>query len=92
MKLYSEKEIGAILKRAAELSMSEAGSNAGGLSLEELQQIGREAGIDPDLILKAASELQNYAPRASGTSLVDQSGMPMTSYSKAKLTGQHGKR
>jgi hypothetical protein len=62
MKLYSEKEIGAILKRAAELSMSEAGSNAGGLSLEELQQIGREAGIDPDLILKAASELQNYAP------------------------------
>ncbi len=57
MKLYSEKEIGAILKRAAELSMSEVGSNAGGLSLEELQLIGREAGLDPDLILKAASEL-----------------------------------
>lgn len=62
MKLYSEKEIGTILKRAAELSMSEAASNAGGLSLEELQQIGREAGLDPDLILKAASELERHTP------------------------------
>lgn len=63
MKLYNEKEIGAILKRAAELSMDEAGPNAAGLSIEELQQVGNEAGLDPDLILKAAAELQQTGPK-----------------------------
>ena len=57
MKLYNEKEIGAILKRAAEMSLSESGSNAAGLSMEELQQVGAEAGLDPDLILRAAAEM-----------------------------------
>jgi len=55
MKLYNEKEIGAILKRAAELSQDESGTNAAGLSIEELQQVGSEAGLDPDMILRAAA-------------------------------------
>ena len=62
MKLYSEKEIGAILKRAAELSLEQPGTNASGLSIEELQHIGQEAGLDPDLILRAAADLQRDRP------------------------------
>jgi len=62
MKLYNEKEIGAILKRAAEMSLDESGPNAAGLSIEELQQVGNEAGLNPDLILKAAAELQQSGP------------------------------
>ena len=62
MKLYNEKEIGAILKRAAELSLDETGPNAAGLSIEELQQVGSEAGLDPDLIIRAAAEMQQSVP------------------------------
>lgn len=63
MKLYNEKEIGSILKRAAELSQDESGPNAAGLSIEELQQVGSEAGLDPDMILRAAAEMQQTGPR-----------------------------
>ena len=63
MKLYNEKEIGSILKRAAELSQDESGPNAAGLSIEELQQVGSEAGLDPDLILRAAAEMQQRGPK-----------------------------
>jgi hypothetical protein len=62
MKLYNEKQIGSILKRAAELSQDETGPNASGLSIEELQQVGSEAGLDPNLILKAAAELHSSGP------------------------------
>lgn len=62
MKLYNEKEIGAILKRAAELSQDESGPNAAGLSIEELQQVGSEAGLNPDMILRAAAEMQQTGP------------------------------
>lgn len=57
MKLYNEKEIGSILKRAAELSHDDADAGSLGLSLDELKQLGKEAGINPDYILKAAAEV-----------------------------------
>jgi hypothetical protein len=63
MKLYNENEIGAILRRAAEMSLDESGPNAAGLSIEELQQVGLEAGLDPDLILRAAAEMQQRGPK-----------------------------
>jgi len=63
MKLYNEKQIGAILKRAAEMSQDESGPNAAGLSIEELQRVGAEAGLDPDLILRAAAEMQQTGPK-----------------------------
>ena len=56
MKVYNEKEIGSILTRATELSQDDASRDSMGLSLEELEQLGREAGIPPDLIRKAAAE------------------------------------
>ena len=57
MKLYNEKEIGSILKRAAELSHDDTATNSLGLSLDELKQLGKEAGINHDFILKAATEM-----------------------------------
>ena len=66
MKLYNEKEIGSILKRAAELTHDDAASNAMGLSIDELKQLGKEAGINPDFILKAATELGAQPTRSSG--------------------------
>lgn len=70
MKLYNEKEIGAILKRAAEMSQDQSGPNAAGLSIEELQQVGAEAGLDPDLILRAAAEMQQGNTRRQRRGLV----------------------
>ncbi len=55
MKVYNEKEIGSILTRATKLSQDDASRDSMGLSLEELEQLGREAGIPPDLIRKSGS-------------------------------------
>ncbi|MCZ6705279.1 MAG: hypothetical protein O6942_05205 [Bacteroidetes bacterium] len=56
MRLYNEKEIGAILKRTAELSKDADVENSDGLSLEELKQLASEAGLDPELVVRAATE------------------------------------
>ena len=56
---YGDKEVGLILKRAAELQRLEPESAAegGGLTLAELEDIAVEAGIDPGLLRRAAEEL-----------------------------------
>ena len=59
---YTEKEVGAILKRAGEIQAAEASAGsefarAGGLSLARLRQAASEIGIDPSLIQRAAREL-----------------------------------
>ncbi|GAB5409866.1 MAG: hypothetical protein BalsKO_22310 [Balneolaceae bacterium] len=58
-KIYSEDEIQQIIKRAAELQKEEQTSSAkkeAGLTMDELLQIGDEAGLDMDLIKTAALE------------------------------------
>ncbi len=57
-RLYSEKEISVILKRATEIQEEAGPPDAYGLSLEELQQIAAEAGIDPRYVMAAAAELE----------------------------------
>lgn len=54
---YSEQEVAAILSRAAELSIEQAGAR--GTSLSELERIAMEAGIDPQLVRRAASEVSS---------------------------------
>jgi transposase-like protein len=57
---YSEAEVALVIKRATELQASESQSSdagATGLSLVELEQIAREAGIDPSLVRRAAREV-----------------------------------
>ena len=45
---YNDKEVARIIKQASEIQPCEAPSEStAGLSLSELEQIAREAGIDP---------------------------------------------
>lgn len=59
-RLYGDKEIRAILKRAAERQHLDPDQPTGreGLTLEELQQVAAEAGIDPVHVEAAVAEMQ----------------------------------
>src|SRR5690349_21205597 len=55
---FNEKEVALIIKRASELQQSEATAESStGLSLAELEQVAREAGLDPALVRRAAEDL-----------------------------------
>ncbi len=56
---YSDKEVGLILKRAAELQRQgpDSAAEGSGLTLSELEGIATEAGIDPGYLRRAASEV-----------------------------------
>ncbi len=67
-----DKEIGLVLKRAAELQHREPGAGGAGggtvgggegsgLSLAELEQVAQEAGIDPEYVRRAVGELDGAA-------------------------------
>ncbi|MEQ9103303.1 MAG: hypothetical protein RIE53_01250 [Rhodothermales bacterium] len=57
-RLYNEKEIASILRRASTLSPDASDETRVGLSLEELRQVGAESGLDPDAVEAAAAELE----------------------------------
>lgn len=57
--LYTEKEIGALFKRATEIQENAHESFSQGLSLQEIEDIAREIGIDPKYVRSAASELEH---------------------------------
>jgi hypothetical protein len=54
---YSDQEFALILREASELKKvrSERRGSRDGLTLTEMQEIAREAGIDPDLVARAAA-------------------------------------
>jgi hypothetical protein len=62
---YTEQEIRTLFERAAERQeqarRAEAASEAG-LSLDELQRIGKSAGIDPEHVAAAAGDLEGADP------------------------------
>lgn len=64
---FDDREVGLIIRRAAELQRSElARTDPGGMSLAELEQVAREAGLDPALVRRAALEMDVAPPsRAS---------------------------
>lgn len=53
-RLYTEKEISKILKRAGEIQAAEREKVTIGLSLEEIQQLAEEVGLEPDIIASVA--------------------------------------
>lgn len=57
-RLYNDKEIGSLLKRATELQEAAHESQEHHLSLEEISQIAEEIGIAPQHLLAAAAELE----------------------------------
>ncbi len=59
-RLYGEKEIGKILKRATELQHDEPPeTSADSMTLQELEDIAAEAGIDPAYLRRAALEVDS---------------------------------
>lgn len=62
-RIFSEDEVNKLIKRAAELeAMRTVGgrsSKENGLTIEELKKIAAETGLDPDLIEKAAFEMDS---------------------------------
>ena len=67
MKLYNRKEIGAILKKAAENSSTDGPDTPMGLSIDELQQLASDAGIDPEQIARAVAEIDEESRRSEPT-------------------------
>lgn len=72
---YDDDEVAAIFQRAAEgpPSTSLSSPHRDGMTLAELQEIGREAGIAPDAVARAAQALAIRSPSDARTFL----GMPM---------------
>jgi hypothetical protein len=67
---YGDKEVGLILKRAAELQQQapSSGVEGGGFSLADLEEIAAEAGIDARYLRRAAVEVEaGSAALPSGT-------------------------
>ncbi len=65
-RVYGDKEIGQILKRATELQGQEPSApSSSGLTLQELEEVAVEAGIDPRFLQRAALEL-GMSPDDSG--------------------------
>ncbi|MCC5940080.1 MAG: hypothetical protein JJU37_00915 [Balneolaceae bacterium] len=59
-RIYSEEEVSRLIRRAVELEAERSISKEGnrtGLTIGDLEQIAAEAGIDPELIIQAATEL-----------------------------------
>ena len=55
---FNEKEVALIIKRASEMQQTETTSESTtGMSLAELEQVAREAGLDPELVRRAAADL-----------------------------------
>jgi hypothetical protein len=84
-RLYGEKEVARLLKRATELQRQEPveAAGSGGLSLAELEEIASEAGIDPRHLRRAASELE-----AGGTALERVVGERLSLENEAVVPGE----
>lgn len=57
-KLFSEKEVGRILKRATELHEAQGPADTMGLSLDEVRQIATEMGVDPRYVAAAMADVE----------------------------------
>jgi len=65
-RIFSEEEVQKLIKKAAELeaerSVSGQESGKNGLTIDELKDVASEAGLDPQLIEQAASEMDVTSP------------------------------
>lgn len=86
---YGDKEVGLILKRAAELQQQEpaSGAEGGGLTLPELEEIAAEAGIDPRYLRRAAAEVESGSKLDSGKASLFF-GAPLTIELERTLPGE----
>ena len=82
---FSEREVGLIIKRASEMQQSDPAERGGsGMSLAELEQIASEAGIDPQFVRRAASDI-DVAPLSTTSPLL---GGPTTVRLERTINGE----
>ena len=86
---YTEQEVGVILRRAAELQQHEpgAGVEPSSLSLKELEQVAREAGIDPRFVRRAAQDVAERAPAGRPVRFL---GAPLVLVVEREVDGEAG--
>jgi hypothetical protein len=85
---YGDKEVGLILKRAAELHQQEPRSEVegGGLSLADLEEVAAEAGINPIYIARAAADLDAVTTQRDGISRF--TGAPLSVEFERSIAGE----
>jgi hypothetical protein len=84
-RVYSDREVALVLKRASELEGRRDTEGAGGgLTLSQLEEIAREAGLDPDLVAEAALELDARRPERTRSLL----GPPPVHRAAETVSGQ----
>lgn len=73
---YSDVEVAAIFEQASKVQAGDANqlTSAAGMTLAQLQEIGREVGIEPSIIAQAARTVGASVPMPSRTLL----GLPIT--------------
>ncbi len=54
---FDDEEVALILRRAAELQEAQPGAGSQGMTLADLEEVAREAGLDPSLVRRAAAEV-----------------------------------
>lgn len=67
MKVFDEKQTAAILKKAAENSQRDFSKDTPGLTVDELEQIASDSGIDPKEVSKAIAEIELGNDRSDQT-------------------------
>ena len=84
---YSEEAIAEIFRQAAEAQADarNRASAADGLTLEEIQEIGAEAGLSPEFIQRAAARLETQATEEPAPTLL---GMPVGVARTVQLPGK----
>ena len=77
---YSEQEIAAIFEQAAEAQKAAQGqlSRGEGLTVAELQQIGKEAGLTPEFIAQAADKLDRKPLMVAASPSSRYLGLPIS--------------
>jgi hypothetical protein len=83
---YDEKQVAAILRRAARLEPPPE-SSSGGLSLREVEAIARDAGIDVGLVRQAARELDDHPRGGLGAAIA---GAPVRRTIERVVDGEIG--
>lgn len=84
-RLYSDQEISAILKRAGEMQATQSPEESHGLSLDELQQIAKEVGLDPAIVAAAAAELEHTGIESKASGIL---GAPTSMYIERVIPGE----
>lgn len=90
-KVYSEQEVAGLIRRAVELESERGRSGQSGpregLTIHDLEKIAADAGIDPELMRRAAAELHqnSTSPILDETTVVKDTDILAEHWIKAKI-------